>query len=263
MEGNEFLTIYEASKLTGKSITTIHRYIKKGLLHVKTGYNGGKQVITIEKSELERFLNTDGKTGYNTLKQEVKPCYNSDITDVITRQNLKETFQEFLEEQKTQLMKPIEDQALYQLGRMEQENTFLKAKVETLLQENQELQEKIKALPDLQTIQEKEKDLITQIELERQEKEEQKARHLSDIEEQKRNMDELYRRELEQTKQEKDSALTALKSQIANIQKEKEALTAQTEKEKTEAEEREKQMAEAWRKELEEARRPWWKKLFS
>ena len=62
-----------------------------------------------------------------------------------------------------------------------------------------------------------------------------------------------------QVGREKQEALTILQSQILDIQKEKEALQIQTEKEKKEAEEREKQMADAWKKELEEARKPWWK----
>lgn len=144
--------------------------------------------------------------------------------------------------QQSQLMKPIEDQALYRLGRMEQENTFLRAKVETLLQEI----EQYKALP-LPVDQVKEK--------------------LQEQEKQIQNMEDSHRRELQQVKiqaeEEKEKTLTVLQAQITDLQQEKEAFKIQAEKEKAEAEEREKQMADAWRKELEEARRPWYRKLFS
>jgi len=176
----------------------------------------------------------------------------------VTIENYKKAIEEVLEAKQSQLMKPMEEQALYRCGLLENEVKHLQAEKETLRQENELLRDQVKSLPDKTYIekiqaesQEKEKDLIIQIEMERKEKEDLKA------------MAETIRHELEQVKtqagREKQEALTSLQSQILDIQKKKEALQIQVEKEKKEAEEREKQMADAWKKELEEARKPWWK----
>ncbi len=207
---HEYITINEASKLTGKSIKTIHRYIKKELLHVKTGYNHNKEVMTVEKEELIRVLKIDDKTGYDTSKPNDKTGYDNVKTGynpVITRQNLKETFREFLEEQKTQLLKPLEEQAIYLVGELRNEVKHLQAEKDTLRQENEVLREQVKALPDKAYIekmqkenQEKEKDLIIQIEMERKEKEDLKSMGETiqkETEEKLKQSEEIHGKELE------------------------------------------------------------------
>ncbi len=244
MAEKEYLTIYEASQVTGKCQNTIHRYIKKGKLHVKPCQYNGKQVMTVEKAELERVFNITGNT-CNDMSRPMASHVNtgndtsSHVNPPEIKEELKEVIQEFFTTKQAELMRPIEEMALYKLGAVEKENTFLKARLEIILQENQELQDKMKLLPDLQVV----------------------------TEQKIKDMEELHRQELEKVKneaeEEKEKTLTVLQAQITDLQKEKEALKIQAEKEKAEAEEREKQMAEAWRKELEEARRPWYRKLFS
>ncbi len=215
MEGNEFLTIYEASQITGKCQNTIHRYIKKGKLHVKPCQYNGKQVMTVEKAELERVFNITG----NTCQDMSKPMA-SHVNPSAIKEELKEVIQEFFTTKQAELMRPIEEMALYKLGSVEKENTFLKARLETVLSEYKELQEKVKALPDKSCIdkiqaenQEKEKDLMIQIELERQEKadllsraetiqKEQEEKHRKELETREKEQDELHREELEKVKKE-------------------------------------------------------------
>jgi len=235
---NEYITIYEASRLTGKSIKTIHRYVKKGLLPVKTGYNHNKEVMTVEKEELLRVFKIDDKTGYDTSKPNDKTGYNP----VITSQNLKETFREFLEEQKTQLLRPLEEQAIYLVGELRNEVKHLHAEKDTLRQENELLREQVKALPDLKTIQEKEKDLIIQIELERKEKEDL----LSRAETIQQEQEEKHRRELSELET-----------------REKELHREEIEKMKKEAEKEKIEIVEAWQKKVTELEKPWYRRLFS
>jgi len=144
----------------------------------------------------------------------------SHVNPSATKEELKEVIQEFFTTKQAELMRPIEEMALYKLGAVDKENTFLKARLETVLQENQELQEKVKALPDKSYIdkiqaesQEKEKDLMIQIELERQEKtdllsraetirKEQEEKHRKELETREKEQDELHREELEKVKKE-------------------------------------------------------------
>jgi len=176
---NEYITIHEASQITGKCQNTIHRYIKKGKLHVKTCQYNGKQVMTVEKAELERVFNIP----VNTCQDMSKPMAShvntgndmaSHVNPSVTKEELKEVIQEFFTTKQAELMKPMEEMALYKLGAIEKENFFLKARLETILEENKELQEKIKALPDneeygilkeqLKHIEQENKDLLATIE---------------------------------------------------------------------------------------------------
>jgi len=215
----EYITINEASKLTGKCQNTIHRYIKKGKLHVNTCQYNGKQVITVKKSELERVFNIPVNTCHDTSSHMASHVNTGNdmsihVNPPVTKEEIKEVIQEFFTTKQAELMKPIEEMSLYKLGAVEKENTFLKAKVETLLQEL----EQYKSLPgpaDVEKMQkenqEKEKDLIIQIEMERKEKEdllsrekaiqkEQDSRHRSELEELKKSMEEARRQELEQAR---------------------------------------------------------------
>jgi DNA repair exonuclease SbcCD ATPase subunit len=257
MEGNDFFTIYEASQITGKCQNTIHRYIKKGKLHVKPCQYNGKQVMTVEKAELERVFNITGKTCQDMSKPTASHVNTGNdmsihVNPSAMKEELKEVIQEFFTTKQAELMRPIEEMALYKLGAVEKENTFLKTRLETVLQENQELQEKIKALPDKAYIekmqkenQEKEKDLIIQIEMERKEKADLLSRVETiqkEQEEKLKQSEEIHRKELE-----------------ARQEEQKDLHRQELEQVKKEAEEEKKQIAETWRKELELSKRPWWK----
>jgi hypothetical protein len=250
---DELLTIKEASIITGVSESTIYRYIRQGKLTCQSLTINRKKIAKVIKSELIKVLSIPESHCQSLPITDNQPAnhYQSvTITDSqLTKDNLKDTFREFLEEQKTELMKPLEQQALYKLGAVEKENLYLCERLETLRQENELLREQVKALPDktyMEKIQaenqEKEKDLMIQIELERQEKadllsrgetirKEQEEKHRIELEEQQKNMEELHRQELEQVRKQ--------------------------------AEEEQKTIVEAWKNKVEELQKPWYKRLFS
>jgi len=286
---NEYISITKAVNISGKHITTIYTAIRKGKLKTIDAIENSKVIKKVLKSDLIRLFKLDIRKRYSdaienpnnaivnsiensnnaTANIQANSTENSNNTianSIVTIENYKKAIEEVLEAKQSQLMKPMEEQALYRCGLLENEVKHLQAEKETLRQENEILREQVKSLPDKTYIekiqsesQEKEKDLIIQIEMERKEKEDLKTM----TETIRHELEEKHRLELEKVKtqvgREKQEALTILQSQILDIQKEKEALQIQTEKEKKEAEEREKQMADAWRKELEEARKPWWK----
>jgi len=224
----ELFTIQDIIRLTRISQNTLYRYIRQGKIKTIKMIKSGKQVITIEKQELERFLGypvkgdtTNDSIDTTTGKQDT--ISGSIYDKTLTKSDIKELFQELIQEQNTLIMKPMEEQSLYRLGRVEQENSFLKAKVETLLQEL----EQYKSLPgpaDVEKWQKEKEDLLYRAETIQKD---QDSRHKVELEKQKKDIEEAHRQELEQIK--------------------------------SQAEEEKKQIAETWRKELEEARRPWWK----
>ncbi len=63
------------------------------------------------------------------------------------KESMREVIEEFFEVKQSQLMKPIEEQALYRLGILETEVKHLMAEKETLRQENELLKEQVKCLP--------------------------------------------------------------------------------------------------------------------
>lgn len=140
---SELLTIKETSVLTGKSEGVIYRYIRRGKLKCQTVSEHGKEIKKIKKEEAIKVFNIKSQTVSDSVRTE-----KSDSSEPVQKvsepkENFKEILEQFFQEKETQLMKPLESQALYRLGQVEKENEFLKAKVETLLQEL----EKFKALP--------------------------------------------------------------------------------------------------------------------
>jgi hypothetical protein len=230
------LTIKEAVIFTGKCERTIYRYIKKGKLPCQTVVSqmsdSSQAIVRVKKSDLIRVFNVTSDTCQTDVRQ--KP--DSSQTPVRDfKEDIKTAIEEVLEAKQSQLMRPIEEQALYRCGILENEVKHLHAEKETLRQENEVLREQVKSLPDKASIdkiqaenQEKEKYLMIQIELERQEK----ADLLSRGETIRKEQEELHRQELEQVKKE--------------------------------AEEREKAVIEECKRQLREyMNKPWYRKLFS
>ncbi len=65
----------------------------------------------------------------------------------LNRNDLKALFSEMLETRSMQLMKPLEQQALFVAGKLTQENRELRDKMEILMLENEALRSKVKELP--------------------------------------------------------------------------------------------------------------------
>ncbi|HNR65797.1 MAG TPA: hypothetical protein PKJ95_05865, partial [Atribacterota bacterium] len=175
MEGNEYISIQEAVSLSKKHITTIYSAIKKGKIHTIESLLRGRKIKKLLKADIETLFLIDSIGHYSDhighYSDSIANNSNSIGLNSDTIETLKTAIEEVLEAKQSQLMKPLEDQALYRCGVLENEVKHLQAEKEVLRQENELLREQVKALPDLQTIQEKEKDLIIQIELERKEKE--------------------------------------------------------------------------------------------
>ncbi len=119
---NDKYTIKEISKLYNININTLFRNIQKNKIKTIPARKRGKKIQLIEKSEIEKFIG----------------IVNSNEQDEVIQQN---TIQ-------CEPMK-IEDFALYKLGKIESDYKYLLEKYETVLNENTELQEKIKVLPDI------------------------------------------------------------------------------------------------------------------
>jgi len=65
----------------------------------------------------------------------------------LSRDDLKAMFSEMLETRSMQLMKPLEQQALFVAGKLTQENCELREKMDILLKENEILRSQLKELP--------------------------------------------------------------------------------------------------------------------
>ena len=156
MANDEYITIKEAAKLAGVNISTIYKNIKQ--LKSKSEQIGAKQIKYVEKSSIEAFFAVNIKqkqmeaNGSDSLQMEANgsnsPTMEANGSE--WKQNkldLKDLIKEALTEQQSQLMKPIEEQALYRLGILENEVKHLNAEKEVLRLENEELKESIKALP--------------------------------------------------------------------------------------------------------------------
>ena len=210
------LTIKEAVIFTGKCERTIYRYIKKGKIPCQTVVSqmsdSSQTIVRMKKSDLIRVFNIPSDTCQTDVRQE-SDSSQTPVRDF--KEDIKTVIEEYFNNKSTQLMKPLEEQALYRCGILENEVKHLQAEKETLRQENEVLREQVKALPDFQ----KENDEI--------------RRELSKFNEEKKSNEELRR------------TLDELQQNLTKLDEEK------------------KQIAEAWRKKLEEARRPWYRKLFS
>jgi len=65
----------------------------------------------------------------------------------LNRDDLKAMFSEMFETRSMQLMKPLEQQALFVAGKLTQENSELREKMEVILRENEALRSQLKDLP--------------------------------------------------------------------------------------------------------------------
>lgn len=212
-------TVDEAAVMMGVSRKSIYKYIKSGKLPFTTGNENGKSFKLINEEDLKQFISNRLITGNNQVNTPGKSGESIDIKQLV---------KEAIKEEQSAIMKPLEQQALYRLGKVEQENTFLKERIETLLQENQGLHEQMKLLPDLKEV------LVL-----REECETYKLSASAGLEEKKR---------LQEEKSRMDCELESMKSQMQSLQGE----LQKAEQDKIE-------IAEKWKAELEAARRPWWK----
>jgi len=161
MNKSSNITILEASLLTGKSQSTVYKYIERGTLPCEKNIINGKEYLTLKKKDIERVFNITCPESEENKVMEASTHTNKAEHVVrdeehLTAEKVREVMEEFFSTKQAELVKPVEQQSLYRLGRVEQENQFLKEKLETLLEENRKLQEEnqifqkeLKSLPVL------------------------------------------------------------------------------------------------------------------
>jgi excisionase family DNA binding protein len=272
-------TIKEIAEITGKSDTTIYRYLKKGKIPFFTVEKDGQTIYQVKKSDIESFLGHTVEDNEKTVTHNEETIFHNEKTVThnekpffqFNQENLQEAIFQAISQQQNQLMKPMEEQALYIAGKLSTENQFLKDRLETLRQENELLREQVKILPapaDLENkesailkLQKEKEDLLSSAEIIQKEKEEQirKAEGLNQVLLDNAN-------NIKELTKEKDNFQTVIKEHEATIREKERALKDLEELHRQEleqalkqAEEEKKQIAEVWKKELEEAKRPWWK----
>lgn len=230
------MTIKEAVIFTGKSESTLYRYIRKGKIAANQMTVNDNQVTIIEKAELLRVFPMGNSQVTITDNQDDRQVTITD--NQVTMDKIKDAINQAITEKQSQIMKPIEEQALYRLGILENEVKHLHAEKEVLRQENEDLKNSMKALPiDLK----KRDDTILQL----QEEMDILPGRPSEVKEiLLQNADNLkaLQKELE---------LQEVKLKAEYEEKLKQAIE-QSEKEKT-------IIADRWKKELELSKRPWWK----
>lgn len=143
----ELITIKEAAELTGINTTTIYKKIKKGKLICTCRQVQGVEIKQVKKADIIRLY---GVRQVPSSARQVPeddnqvPAGASQMPSSAERKNeIREVIEDFFSAKQAELVKPMEQNALYRLGRVEQENQFLHTKVETLLHEI----EQYKALP--------------------------------------------------------------------------------------------------------------------
>ena len=291
MKQSDNLTIPEIAKLLNKTTNTCYRYVREKKLNVITVLKHGKNIVTVEKAELERFCKENDIKCYNNVTIDVNSSSSPDMTGVI-EQTINKTL--------NQMARPMEEQALFVAGKLTSENQFLKQRLETVLNENQELQEKIKALPDkehfekiqlenqdlnnklLYIQQEKEKEInnkLSQIEILEKEKEDILSRAeiiQKEKEEQERKTEGLNQvlldnaNNIKELAKEKENFSSVLKEHESTIKEKERSLKdldelhrQELEQVKKQAEEEKKAVIDECKKQLQEyINKPWYKRLW-
>ena len=297
----KYITVSEASHLTGKHITTIYKGIRQGRIQYKTVEDGYKPVKKVLKSDIVSLYNDGSYTGIRPSNTEVedgiRPPYTKVEDDLIPSNTLKEdirqVIEEYFQEKETSLIKPLEQQAIYRAGELNKENQFLKARLETILEENQTLREAMKALPGpveeistklatLEKIKLEKNELQSRIQTEEKQKEKinkekQEALQIAQDKEQALQQKEKAIKELQIEKEtaitEKEQLLTVAERELNEIKIKAEQLQTQKEQEtqeyqkKIEEKEREEKdllaTVNALKERLEaEEQKSWWQKLW-
>ncbi len=195
---NGKLTIREAIQFTGKSESTIYRYVRKGKIKPVKVKVGNFHVTVFKKDELTEVFNiSDSPTSQPFINND-SPASHMIITD----NQLKNVIEEILLTRQNQLMKPIEEHALYLVGELKNEVKHLQAEKESLREENEFLSKQVKILPGPKEIKNKE-DMILLLQKEKEEALKEKVeleQALKQSEEEKKQIAEAWKKELEQAK---------------------------------------------------------------
>lgn len=166
-EQNETYSISDIAKITGKSSTSIYRYVKTGKLPSFAMTQHGKEVFRVKKEDLDRFLastnlnikhfdTTKSHLDTSTLQDEKTPVASTLQNDTsVIEGAISRGIEKALTDREARLMKPLEEMTLYRLGMAQNEISHLQNE-KTLLQEENENLRKL--------LQEKEKEILCIVE---------------------------------------------------------------------------------------------------
>lgn len=253
---DEFLTIREASLLIRKSEGLLYRYIREGKLKVQSCsvkvQGKFKEVKRLKKQDIIDFFGLSSEqvlNNYSNSSEQLQNNYNksSEHVQPLTRETIKEVIEDYFQDRETRLMKPLEEQSLFLAGKLQAENQFLKDRLETVLQELEEVRASIKALPGPPV------EIAARLEeQDRQIGELEKSRiELQERQEEKEQETELFRRKAGD-----------LETRLETEEKEKQDLKNELEKGRKEEGDLRATIEELKRRLETEEKKPWYRKLF-
>lgn len=252
MNTDELLTIREASQMSEKSEGLIYRYIRQGKINVQSCsvHSSGKfrQVKKVKTSEvLTAFgLNFEPETEQDRTQLNQR-LNKAEQEKPLTRETIKEVIEGYFQDRETRLMKPLEEQSLFLAGKLQAENQFLKDRLETVLQELEEVRAGIKALPGPPVeVAARLEELEKETELFRKKAEELEKGKV----------------ELQQKQTQKEEEIEKLKATVKSQAEETRDQAGELEKAKKEEEDLKATIEELKRRLEAEEKKPWYRKLF-
>jgi len=244
----KYITIPEAAEITGKHITTIYKAIRRSQLTSIDAIENYKTIKKVLKSDVVSLYGNEAINGYRKSIENQKTSIDDYRQTIDVKSQIKEVIEEYFQDRETKLMKPLEEQSLYRAGELNKENQFLKVRLETVLQENEELRASIKALPAPPV------EVVTRLAEQSQQllEKEQEA--------------EILRNGMKTLEKDKIDLIEKQEKKEQEIEKLKEAVKTQVEEVKTKEDHYKKEeedllaTIEALKSRLEDAeKRPWWK----
>jgi len=319
---NDWLSLSEVSVITSRSVASIRTTIKRrGNVKAKKKMVNNHYIWFIHRDELGIFYDQAGdhviksgdQAGDHVIRSGDQVIKSGDQAgdhvirsgdqagdhviksgdqaqkESISRDDIREVVKGALDDLQVQLMKPLEQQALYRLGVITERYTQLQDKYETVVQENNFLREQMNLLPvpvevvkskmaeqesaikqafeSMEEMKTKVRDTEGLFELVKREREQaenkqeslsMKVSELEQVEREKEQKIKELEKIQEIVSEEKEREIKALKEEkdkeLDDVQRERETLKEVVNREKAIREELERKLKE-------EQTRPWWKKM--
>lgn len=142
MSNNGYITIREASEISGVTPACIYKQLKKGLIQFSTVDNGGRKIKAVKKADIESFFNDRFSTVDNGLKHvenDIQQVENT-VENCIQRvdNGLKHLFNE-VQKLKVETLQEQQEQLKNQLQPVSQINNLF----HQWYKENQDLKEEL------------------------------------------------------------------------------------------------------------------------
>lgn len=280
---SRLLTISEAATLLNKSQRTVYRYINKGKLSSIEVSDNGKTVVKIPLEEIERLLNLGFRYSWEKIDGQPDKGLSGaavKLGQVIDRETLQEFIDKSIEKSvdriventRSQLMKPLQEQATFVAGKLSAENQHLKEKLETVLEENRVMREHLKLLPapaeemveEMNKKQEELKRLQEEYNNLQSEKDRLATRLSNETSRHQKEYEMLSKRAeaMEKKQNRYQKMIRSSEEEIENLRKEKKALETRIRNMLDSIKEIGRAKEEVEAKLKAEKQKPWWKKIF-